>query len=125
VLASFDAFAATFRGGVNVAAGDLFGNGYDDIVTGAGPGGGPQVSVFDGESRQLLESFYAFNPSFAGGVSVGVGEGANGRATIQAAAGPGGGPQVNTFDAQTLALLGSFFAYDPSFQGGVNLAAGG
>ena len=124
MLASFYAFAAGFTGGVSVAAGDLYGSGHDDIVVGAGQGGGPQVAVFDMASRQLLASFYAMDPSFRGGINVAVGESTTGRPTIEAGAGPGGGPQVTAFDAQTLALLGSFFAYDPSVHGGVNPAAG-
>jgi hypothetical protein len=50
-------------------------NGQEDIVTGAGPGGGPHVRIFDGATEAQLPdtqgSFYAFSPSFTGGVYVG------------------------------------------------------
>ena len=39
------------------------------LVTGAGPGGGPHVKLFS-RDLSLLESFYAFDPSFTGGVFV-------------------------------------------------------
>lgn len=74
----FLAYDAQFRGGVHVAAGDVDGDGSDDLVTGAGPGGTPEVRVF---SRQLtresspwvLQSqFLAFSSERRGGVDVAV-----------------------------------------------------
>ena len=64
----FSAYASTFQGGVRVAAGDVTGDGFADIITGAGPGGGPQVKVFDGSNGKLKKSFLAFSPTFMGGI---------------------------------------------------------
>ena len=51
-----------FPGGVYVAAGDINGDGFADIVTGAGPGGGPHVQVFNGVDRHAdCASFYAYD----------------------------------------------------------------
>src|SRR5262245_51170786 len=54
LVRSFLAYAPAFRGGVRLATGDVTGDGLDDIVTGAGPGGGPHVKVFDGASGALF-----------------------------------------------------------------------
>src|SRR5205823_1589777 len=47
LLGSFLAYSPTFTGGVRVAAADVTADGLADIVTGAGPGGGPHVKVID------------------------------------------------------------------------------
>jgi hypothetical protein len=94
-------------------------------VTGAGPGAGPHVKVFDGATGALLASFFAFDASFQGGVRVALGDfTGDGRPDLVTAAGPGAGPHVKVFDGATGALLASFFAFDPAFQGGVFVAAG-
>ncbi len=114
-----------FRGGVNVATGDVNGDGFDDIAAAAGPGGGPHVRIFDGVTGAEISSFFAFDPAFRGGVSIGLGDVTGDlRADIATGAGPGGGPHVKVFDAQSQATLHSFFAYAPNFRGGVSVRAG-
>jgi hypothetical protein len=79
----FFAYESRFTGGVSVAAGDINGDGRTDIVTGAGPTGGPHVKVFSGVDLTVLASFYAFDPTFTGGVRVAVGDlNADGRPDI-------------------------------------------
>jgi len=69
-LWSFDAFAPTFVGGSAVAAGALAGA-APAVVVGAGAGGGTQVKVFDGATRDLLASFLAAPGSAAVSVAAG------------------------------------------------------
>jgi hypothetical protein len=123
LLQSFFAYAPGFAGGVRVAAGDVTGDRKADVVTGAGPGGGPQVNVFDGANPgRVLQSFMAYAPSFAGGVYVAAGDvSGDGKADIVTGAGAGGGPQVNVFNGANRAVIASFFAYAPSFTGGVRV----
>ena len=47
----------------------------------------------------------------------------DGRADIITGPGPGGGPHVRVWNATTFSEIGGFFAYDPAFPGGVNVAA--
>jgi len=60
-----------------------------------------------------------------GGVRVAIGDiTGDGVPDIVTAPGIGGGPHVKVFDSVTFKLVGSYFAYDPKFTGGVNLAVG-
>jgi PKD repeat protein len=124
LMESFWAFGGAFHGGVNVAAGDLTGSGFADIVVGAGPGGGPQITVYSGRGLSILANFYAFVPSFRGGVNVAVGDVFDsGTNSIIAGAGAGGGPQISIFTGSGQALT-SFYAFAPTFGGGVSVATG-
>ena len=134
VIASFHAYDIRFTGGVNVATGDVDGDGVLDIITGAGAGGGPHVKAFalniNGglATPKEIASFFAYDPNFRGGVSVASGNiNGIGPDEIITGAGAGGGPHVKAFSRAsdgTLTTVSSFFAYDPNFRGGVSVASG-
>jgi hypothetical protein len=119
-MSSFYAYDSQFLGGVNVAAGDIDGDGIDDAITGPGAGGGPNVKVFSGASGQEIRSFYAYDPQFLGGVTVAATD-INGDhlSEIVTGAGPSGGPHVKAFGGSNGEEMLSFYAYDPAFSGGV------
>jgi hypothetical protein len=124
VLRTFQPYAAGFTGPVSVATADVTGDGMDDIITGAGTGGGPHVEVFDGATGTLVRSFLAYDGAFRGGVSVAAGDfNGDGVADIVTGAGAGGGPHVEVFDGSTVTVIRSFLAYDGAFRGSVSVAA--
>ncbi len=122
-LFNFVAYGA-FTGGAHVALGDVNGDGIADVITGANAGGGPHVRVVSGANGDNLMNFYAYTPLFTGGVRVGAADvDGDGKDEIITATGPGGGPHVRVFDAMTGTQIYEFFAYDPTYIGGVNVAA--
>jgi len=124
VIRRFLAYASGFRGGVHVAAGDMNGDGYADIICGAGPGGGPHVVAFNAVDLSVLASFYAYAPTFTGGVWVAAGDvDGDGLADIVTGAGAGGAPEVRVVSGKTGAQLVRFSLYDRTFTGGVRVAA--
>jgi hypothetical protein len=141
-LFDFFAFSTEFSGGVDVAAGDFNADGFADIVVGAGPGGGPQVSIFDGQTGNVLTQFFAYDQSFRGGVTVAVGDvdGSSFNSVITGA-GAGGGSHVKSFrnsrffdmddtpilpgnQSITMNQTGEFMAYETAYTGGVQVAVG-
>src|SRR5687768_7509976 len=122
--ASFLAYGG-FAGGVRVAAGDVNADGARDIITAAGPAGGGHVKVFDGSTGAEIRSFFAYGPSFTGGVFVGAGDVDNDAIDdIVTGVDSGFASHVKAFSGATGAELRSFFAYGAGFTGGVRVAAG-
>src|SRR5207245_3231802 len=76
IVANFMAFDVNFSGGVNVAVGDVDGDGHADVVTGAGAGGGPNVVVVSGRDLAAtgtptpIANFFAYDIHFTAGVFV-------------------------------------------------------
>ena len=97
----FFAFEDTLRNGVYLTGGDVNGDGFADLIVGAGPGGAPRVTVFDG--RTLLSSkvtqvasFFTGNDESRGGVRVTVADvDKDGLADV--VTGEADGPRVNIF----------------------------
>ena len=130
-----------FLGGINVAVGDVTGDGTSEIIAAVATSGPPHVKVFDNLGREL-SSFYAFDPTFTGGVNVAVGNvlggiGAGGfpggttstrfKQEIIAGAASGGSPHVvvaSVGDTGASQIVRSFLAFDLGYRGGVTVAAG-
>ena len=106
VLLNVFAFESTARGGVQVAAGDLDGDGRAEVVAAPGRGGGPRIVTFAGGTGAPAASFFAYEAAARNGVQVSVFDlDRNGTNDVVTANGPGRTPDVKGFDGRTLAPI--------------------
>ncbi len=119
----FLAYDDGFRGGIDVAAGDIDGDGVDEIITGAGPTGGPHVKVFESDGTPAAYGFLAYDDGFRGGINVAAGDiDGDGIDEIITGARAGGGPHVKAFKPNGQ-MVSSFFPYNVEFSGGVDVTS--
>lgn len=66
LFGDFFAYAPNLTNGTYVATGDINGDGYADLIVGAGPGGGPRVTAFSGQALSASGTQTALADFFAG-----------------------------------------------------------
>lgn len=118
-------FHKDFKGGVDVAAGDIDGDDRDELVVGQFTDGQAWIKVYKvNEEKTILNEFLAFSGTFRGGVRLGCGDiDADGRDEIIAGTGFGGGPQIKVFELDGRIIM-NFSPFHTDFRGGVDVASG-
>ena len=117
----FFAYADSFRGGVNVAIGDLNGDGIKEIICGAGYNGGPHVRVFRKDGTLINPGFFAYDKTFRGGVNVAVGDvDGDGVDDIVTGPGLGGSPLARVYDRDGN-LQSEFYIFDSTDRDGLEV----
>ena len=112
------AFQHTWSGDINLAVGDLNGDGVDDVAVGAGLGGAPRLEVYDGATGTMTSNGFMFDATLTGGVKVAIA----GDGLVVTPGGTGVAPHVRVIKGGT--EVASFYAFAQSFLGGVNVASG-
>ncbi|MFH1509295.1 MAG: FG-GAP-like repeat-containing protein [bacterium] len=122
----FYAYAENFRGGVRLASGDIDGDGQEEIIAGAGTGGGPQIRVFESNGSVKPIQFFAFHSDSRTGVDVACGDIDNdGKDEIAASQFANGEAWVKVYrynDEQT--VVGEWRAFAPGLEIGATVAMG-
>jgi hypothetical protein len=133
-VGDFFLFADALRNGAYVAVGDVDGDGFADVVGGAGPGGGPRVLTLSGRTLMTsgsaaavaapVTNFFGGDPGNRGGVRVAVKDlDGDARADLVVGDGQGGGSRVTTYAGKDFAGGGApeMFGIDlvPGSMGGV------
>jgi hypothetical protein len=133
LVSDFFVFEPTLRNGAYVAAGDINGDGFGDLIAGGGPGGGPRVYGLSGQgltqqNGAIVEvaNFFAGDVENRGGVRLATKniDGDN-RADIVAGAGVGVQSVVTTYLGTTIApgitppAYHQYLVFEPEYLGGV------
>ena len=123
LLYDFNPYGNAYRGGLNVAAGDVNGDGRADIIVSPSAGSSGLVKVFSGATGSLHSSFLTFGRG-SGGVRVAAGD-VNGDGFADIVASTNAGSSVRVYDGRNPGdILKSFRAFPASVPGGVTVAAG-
>jgi len=98
ILARWQAYLNRIPGGVKPAIGDLDRDDRREVVTVAGPGGGPHIRIWKTDGAIWGGGFFAFDATQVGGAAIAVGDvDGDGRDEIVAASGRGASPRVRIF----------------------------
>lgn len=118
---SFLAYDNKFRGGVNVAIGDVFGTGKKYIITAPASYGGPHIRIFDRDGN-VKNQFFVYDKNYEKGVNVAVVNnyepfsGAN----IVVSQVVGGNVKIYNGKGEEKK---SFYPYGYNFTGGINITS--
>jgi hypothetical protein len=145
LVVDFAPYGPNYTGSINVAVGDISGDGYPDIVTAAAVGN-PDVRVYDGKAfatgtfnpanpdLSLLAQFFPYALQFNVGATVAVGD-VSGDGYCDLITGADvGNPDVRVYSGKDIAthnfnpngssLLAQWFPYALQFNVGANVAVG-
>jgi hypothetical protein len=126
--ADFFAFEPGLRNGAYVTVGDVDGDGFGELIFGAGPGGGPRVLAVSGQAlvaggpgaalANPLANLFAGDPSQRGGVRVSARDlNGDGRTEVITGAGSGGTVQVYQPRPGGLTATQTFAPFSDVFDG--------
>jgi hypothetical protein len=132
LIASYTPLGA-FGGGLDVAVGNVNGDGYADIVVGVEGGGSSVVTVINGATGTVMDQFLAYAAGYIGGVRVAAGDvNGDGYADVVVAPGMGSdGRVVKIFSGKSIMtgtgtpqLLGTLSPFSALYTGAVSVAVG-
>lgn len=123
---SFLAYNNGFKGGVNLAVGNVLKHSGDEIVTASGLGSSGQIRIFDVNGNDLGWQVFPFASDFKGGADVAVANVDGGKySEIIAGILHYGEPRVKVYRVNyKKEVLGDFLAFNSGYKEGVNVAGG-
>ena len=129
LLDSFFPYDKTYLGGVNLAAGDLNGDGMDRLVTAPISGLSPLVKTYSYNAAAghllLVNEFQAYQTTYLGGVQLATGD-INGDEREDIVVSPylNGGPNVRVYQYGGASLMSWVMAYSSTYRGTLSMQVG-
>lgn len=123
LVGAFYPYEKKFRGGLKIAVANIDGRASHnraEIIVAPGPGREPLLKIFNNYGK-IQAQFLVYNKNWQSGFSLAAGDLNNdGLAEIAVGANPGAAPHARVFSGRGT-LLESFYVWEESFNGGVNL----
>lgn len=118
-------FHPEYKGGVDVAAGDVDGDGIDEIIASQNSFGQAWIKIYEANAEKTIKGeFIAFDQGFEGGANVtSVDIDNDFHDDIVVSTSERGGPHIRAFKYWGEPLETSYMAYEEDFKGGVDIAA--
>ncbi len=122
LLSEFVAEASEFKGGVHISAGDIDGDGADEIAVSRGQGSRSRVHFFELNGEALATMIYPFSKEYKNGADVELADvDGDGEDEIIVSAFRNSKAYIKTYETDGTEKA-SFIAYNQGFKGGVNIA---
>lgn len=123
-LLGFDAYPPGMDAGVDVALGDMDGDGQDEIITAPGPGYEPHVKFFNADDPTQVQGLRAYPTDFLYGLHVSAGDiDDDGIDEIIVVPMAGSKPSVKIFKSDGTEVH-NFFAFVEEMRSGMDVAVG-
>ncbi len=120
-MQSFFPFGTTYSGGVNIAAGDVTGDGIDEVIVAKSAGSKPDVAIFSNDGT-LLHTFSVYESNFLGGVNVAsIDYNGDGRDDLVISPQSKRTATIQVLDVATTQVLQSFPVF-PTLQSGASIS---